>query len=115
MRQDLRAIYRAFSRSPVFAATAVFTLAIGIGASTAMFSIVNAVLLQPLPFREPDRLVQLWEANPSEGKTQFGVSVPNFGDWRARSRSFEDLALMMIDANPAVLGIGDVSVQARQA
>ena len=115
MRQDLRSIYRAFSKSPVFAATAVFTLAIGIGASTAMFSLVYAVLLEPLPFREPERLVQLWEANPSEGKTQFGVSVPNFGDWRARSHSFEDLALMMIDANPAVLGIGDVSVQARQA
>ena len=115
MRQDLRAIYRAFSRSPVFAATAVLTLAIGIGASTAMFSLVHAVLLQPLPFREPERLVQLWEANPSEGKHQFGVSVQNFGDWHARSRSFDDLALMMIDANPAVLGIGDVSVQARQA
>ncbi len=75
MHQDLRAIYRAFSKSPVFAATAILTLAIGIGASTAMFSIVNAVLLQPLPFREPDDLVQLWEADPSEGKQQFGVSV----------------------------------------
>jgi putative ABC transport system permease protein len=115
MRQDLRGIYRAFSKSPVFAATAVLTLAIGIGASTAMFSLVYAVLLQPLPFREPERLVQLWEANPSEGKHQFGVSVPNFSDWRARSRSFDDLALMMIDANPLVLGIGDVTVQARQA
>ena len=115
MRQDLRSIYRAFSKSPVFAATAVLTLAIGIGASTAMFSIVDAVLLQPLPFREPERLVELWEANPAEGKNQFGVSLQNFADWRARSRSFDDLALMMIDGNPAVLGIGDVSVQARQA
>ena len=115
MRQDLRAIYRAFSKSPVFAAAAILTLAIGIGASTAMFSLVHAVLLRPLPFREPERLVQLWEANPSEGKHQFGVSVQNFGDWRARARSFEDLALMMVDANPAVLGVGDVTVQARQA
>src|SRR5688572_19234237 len=115
MRQDLRAIYRAFSRSPVFAITAVLTLAIGIGASTAMFSIVNAVLLQPMPFHEPERLVQLWEANPSEGKNQFGVSVPNFNDWRARSRSFDDFALLMIDGYPTVLGITDVSVQARQA
>jgi putative ABC transport system permease protein len=114
MRQDLRAISRAFSRSPVFAITAVLTLAIGIGASTAMFSIVNAVLLQPLPFHQPERLVQLWEANPSEGKNQVGVSVPNFSDWRGRSRSFDDLALMMVDPNAAVLGIGDVSVQARQ-
>src|SRR5688572_19386616 len=114
MRQDLRAIYRAFSRSPVFAITAILTLATGIGASTAMFSIVHAVLLKPMPFHEPERLVQLWEANPSEGKNQFGVSVPNFSDWRTRSRSFDDLALMMIDANPVVLGMGDVSVQARQ-
>jgi putative ABC transport system permease protein len=115
MMHDLRAVWRAARRAPIFTATAVITLAIGIGASTAMFSIVNAVLLRPLPFRDAHRLVEVFEANPSEGREQSGVAAANFLDWRGRSKTLDDLALMMIDANPSVLGIGDTSIQARMA
>ncbi len=115
MTQDLRAVWRSALRSPLFIATAVLTLAIGIGSGTAMFSIVNAVLLRPLPFRDPDRLVELFESNPSEGRETTGVSPANFRDWHERSRTFDDLALMTVDAVPMVLGVGDRSVQARAA
>ncbi|RPI51436.1 MAG: hypothetical protein EHM55_18940 [Acidobacteria bacterium] len=115
MFQDIRAVWRSALRSPIFTATAVLTLAIGVGASTAMFSIVNAVLLRPLPFHNPDRLVELFEANPSEGRAQTGVAAANFRDWRERSQTFEDLALLMIEGVPTVLDIGDASIQGRVA
>jgi putative ABC transport system permease protein len=113
--QDLRAAWRAALRSPIFTATAALTLAIGIGASTAMFSIVNAVLLRPLPFRDPDRLVEIFEANPAEGRDETGVSAANFLDWRERSKAFQDVALLMADATPSVLDIGNFPIQARMA
>ncbi len=115
MTQDLSAVWRSALRSPIFTVTAVLTLAIGIGASTAMFSVVNAVLLRPLPFRDAERLVEIFEANPSEGRDETGVAPPNFRDWRVRSHSFDDLALFVVEGVPTVLALGDVSVQARVA
>lgn len=114
MWADLLVAFRSLRRSPVFAATAVATLALGIGASSAIFSIVHAVLLRPLPLRDPGRLVRLWEANPSEGNERALVSAANFKDWRARSRAFDDLALFNIFTEPTVLGLGDASIQAKQ-
>jgi len=90
--QDLRYGLRSMMKTPAFFAVAVATLALGIGANTAMFSVVNAVLLRPLPYQEPDRLVFLREINPLLGGDQLGVSWPNFKDWREASRSFESLA-----------------------
>ena len=90
--QDLRYAARALRKSPGFTAIAALTLALGVGATTAIFSVVNAVMLRPLPFTEPDRLVRIWESNVERGWPTFAVSHPNFLDWRSQSRAFESLA-----------------------
>ena len=90
--QDIRYGARTLRRSPGFTAIAVLTLALGVGANTAIFTVVNAVVLRPLPFPQSDRLIRLWESNPEKGWPQFSASHPNFLDWRARARSFEYLA-----------------------
>lgn len=90
--QDLRHGARRLAKSPGFTLIAVLTLALGIGATTAIFSVVNAVLLRPLPYSEPDRIVQLWETQPSKNAFRGTVSPHCFSDWRARSRSFSSLA-----------------------
>ncbi|MGE5245336.1 MAG: ABC transporter permease [Betaproteobacteria bacterium] len=90
-RQDVRYAVRTFAKAPTFTAVVLVTLALGIGASTAIFSLVNGILLRPLPYPEPDRLVYLNEARPDGA--QMSVSWPNFVDWRARQHSFDALAL----------------------
>ena len=106
---------RSLRRSPIFAVTAIATLALGIGASSAMFSIVDAVLLRALPFRDPGQLVRIWEANLVEGNEREPVSAANVNDWRSRSRTFDDFALFNTFADSTVLGAEDASIQARQA
>src|ERR1700680_3982818 len=95
---DVRSAVRSFRLSPTFAATALAILALGIGAATAIFSIVDAVILRPLPFRTPERLVRVWESKPSEGKQRFDVATANFVDWQTRAQSFDGLALFDADA-----------------
>src|SRR5687767_9032126 len=90
--QDLRYAIRALRKSPGFTLTAALTLALGVGANTAIFSVVNAVMLRPLPFAEPDRLVRIWESNVERGWPTFAVSHPNFLDFRAQADSFESMA-----------------------
>jgi hypothetical protein len=90
LRQDLRYALRSYAKTPAFTLAILATLALGIGASTAIFSMVNAIILRPLPFPDPDRLVFANEANPNG--SGMSVSWPNYCDWRARSRSFEGLA-----------------------
>ncbi|HEV2247628.1 MAG TPA: ABC transporter permease, partial [Terriglobia bacterium] len=80
--QDLKYGLRQLARSPGFTAVAVLTLALGIGANTAIFSVVNAILLRPLPYHDPDRLVMLWERNRAKGIEQELVTGPDFIDWR---------------------------------
>jgi len=89
--QDLRYGARLLRRSPAFSIVAVLTLALGIGANTAIFSVVNAVLLRPLPFPEPDRLVRIWESTP-KGNDRNVVDPFNFLTWRERTRGFEQIA-----------------------
>ncbi len=89
-QRSLRFAARSLSRSPGFSAVAVLTLALGIGATTAIFSVVNGVLLKPLPYPDADRIVYFWQIN-DEGN-ESNVSEPNFLDVKERSRSFAELA-----------------------
>jgi predicted permease len=89
--QEARYAARRLRRAGAFTAAAVGTLALVIGANTAIFSVVSAVLLRPLPYREPDRLLRIWEANPSMDLPFFSASRLNFDDWRAQARSFAAL------------------------
>jgi putative ABC transport system permease protein len=90
--QDARFAVRLLRKSPAFTVTTVAVLALGIGATTAIFSIVNSVLLRPLPFADPGRLVMVWEKQPY-GRTNV-IQTQNFLDWRARNRSFSQIACM---------------------
>jgi len=90
--QDLRFGLRLIRKNPGFSAVVVLTLAIGIGANTAIFSVVNSVMLRSLPFKDPDRLVRLEESNPERGWPSFSVSHPNFLDWRDRNQTFAAIA-----------------------
>src|SRR5690242_423061 len=90
--QDLRYAARALWRSPAFTLTAVLAIALGVGANTAMFSVVNTVLLRDLPYRDPQQLALLWEHNLSSTKLHNVVSPANFLAWRDAARSFESMA-----------------------
>ncbi|MBA3560894.1 MAG: ABC transporter permease, partial [Gemmatimonadaceae bacterium] len=92
LRQDARYAWRQLGRSPGFTTVAVLTLALGIGANTAIFTAVDGVLLKPLPYADADRLVALWQHNRAEDGERDDVSPANFLDWRERSRSFENIA-----------------------
>ena len=90
--QDLRYAARSLSKSPGFTLVAAITLALGVGANAAIFSVVNAVMLRPLPFSNPDQLVRIWESDPQHGRPIFAASHPNFLDWRAQVRGFQSMA-----------------------
>ena len=87
--QDLRYAVRSLRRQPAFALTAILTLALGIGATTAIFSVVNAVILRPLPFERADRMVAIQNFWSQRGNTSQNVSAPDFHDWKAQSTGFE--------------------------
>ena len=89
---DLRYGLRMLARNPGFTAVAVLTLALGIGANTAIFSVVNAVLLRPLPYRSPDQLVHIWETDLKSKTSQVPPSYPDFLDWRAQNHVFDKIA-----------------------
>ncbi len=92
--QDFRYAVRMFRKNPGFAAIVVLTLALGIGANSTIFSIINAVLLRPLPYVNADRVMMLYESNPSRGFPQFSASPANFSDWRDQNRTFEHVAAL---------------------
>jgi putative ABC transport system permease protein len=91
--QDVRYAIRTLIKSRGFTAVAVFALALGIGANTAIFSVINAAMIRPLPFKDPDRLVMVWEHNWPRARTQNVVSPANYLNWRERNSVFEDMAM----------------------
>src|SRR5689334_22442427 len=103
---DLRQTLRGLRRDAGFTVTTVLTLALGIGLNAAVFSVLHAVLLAPLPYPEADRLAVVWTAIPSEGVTQATSAYANVRDWRARSRAFEELATY----DPTTLTLGGYDV-----
>jgi predicted permease len=90
--QDLQFGIRLLLRKPGFSSVAILALAVGIGANTAIFSVVDAVLFRPLPFDHPERLVEVWEHDLARGEDHDSVMAANFVDWRNRSQSFEEVA-----------------------
>jgi putative ABC transport system permease protein len=90
--QDLRYAQRSLRRAPGFTSVAVITLALGIGANTALFSVISAVLLRPLPYPDAERLVRVWTTQPPEsGVPRIGSALPDYRVWRSENRTFEDL------------------------
>jgi len=92
--QDLRYGVRLLRKAPGFAAVALVALALGMGATTAIFSVVDAVLLKPLPFRDPERVLVLWEQNPTLNKVKLFVAPANFLAWKSQSRATESMAAL---------------------
>src|SRR5436190_142852 len=93
-RQDVVYGVRGLRRNPGFAVTAIFSLALGVGAAIAIFTVADGLLLRPLPCREPDRLVIVWERNTRRDSARFNVVSPaNFRDWRAQNSVFENMAV----------------------
>lgn len=104
--QDFVYSLRILRNSPAFTLTAVLSLALGIGANTAIFTVVNAVLLSPLPFPDSDRLVQLWESQPAKDYFRNVVNPINFLDWRDRTKSFEGMSAVS-GRTANLTGLGD--------
>src|SRR5262249_17754592 len=89
---DCRFALRSLRKNPVFAVIAIVTLALGVGATTAVFSVVNAILLRPLPYPNPDQLVQVFQTDVRRGIDNNGASYPNVVDWRAQNEVFSEMA-----------------------
>jgi putative ABC transport system permease protein len=93
---DFRYSLRALRKMPGFSLVSVLVLALGIGANTAIFSVVNSVVLRPLPYADADRLALIWETDLKDGIKREGPSAPNFLDWKEQNRSFEDMELLEV-------------------
>src|SRR5437867_2485408 len=106
MLQDILHALRQLRLNPAFFAIAICVIALGIGANTAMFSVIDAVILKPLPYANPDRLVMLWETRPDRGFANNVVSAANYLDWRVRTTSFDAMSAMIF-RTASLTGIGE--------
>jgi len=104
--QDLRYGFRTLLKNPGFTAIAVIALALGIGANSAIFSVVNTVLLRPLPYQDSDRLVMVWEDATMHGYPRDTPAAANFVDWRTQNHVFEDMGAVA-DLSANLTGVGD--------
>lgn len=115
--RDFRHAFRILQRSPGFTAVAVLTLALGIGANTAIFSVIDSVLLHPLPYHDPDSLVMVWETSSQHPNPHNTVSPPNFLDWQTRNTIFSSMAFifderdnLILNGDPEEVVVQNVSV-----
>src|SRR5688500_15269973 len=106
MLPSLRIAVRSLRRTPGFTAVVVLTLAIGIGATTAIFSVVDAVLINPLPYPTADQLQMIWVTNPGQQRDKDVTSYPNFIDWQTQATTFEAMAAVT-GANFTLTGAGE--------
>src|SRR5262245_32346586 len=90
--KDLGYAWRQLRSRPAFTAACLVTVALGVGASTALFAVVDHVVLQPLPLLDPDSLVRIYDSNPGKGSERTGITTGNLVDWRRRSKSFQGIA-----------------------
>ena len=104
LMQDIRYGLRMLGKAPGPAVAAIAALALGIGANMAIFTVADSILLRPLPYHEPDRLVMVWETNAARGVDRNVVSAPNFFDWREQSESFEDMGAFSVASATLMLG-----------
>src|SRR5580658_7222871 len=106
----MRSVVRSLFRRPIYSLAAILTVAVAIGANTALFGVIYAVLLQRLPFRDPGKLMQIWETHPALPQLQ--VTVPDFEDWRNRTHSFDQIAAYTLSAmnTATLLGQGSPEV-----
>lgn len=95
MLQDMRHALRQLRVNSGFSTIAICVIALGIGANTAIYSVIDAVILKPLPYANPERLVMLWETRPDRGYTNNVVSGANYVDWRQRSASFDAMSALL--------------------
>jgi len=91
--KDIRFAFRSLLKQPAFTIIAVVTLGLGIGANSAIFSVVNAVLLRPLPFKDPERLMVVWERRANSGRAKLPLSGHEYAAFKERSKSFEALTI----------------------
>src|ERR1035438_4527606 len=110
---DLRQAVRSLRRRPAFALAAILTLALGVGANTAVYQVIYTVLLRPLPFREPQRLVQVWESTPALPQLQ--VAAPDFEDWHRSTHSFAQMAAYTFQAMNHITLVGQGEPEVVQA
>src|SRR5437867_9470734 len=106
MLNDLRYAIRQLLKNPGFTVVAVLTLSLGIGANTAMFSFVNAILLRPLPYANPDRLVMVFENHITNGWSKMNIGAPVLEEWRRQSTVFEGIGAIRAWGNFALTGKG---------
>src|SRR5262245_8885558 len=99
---DLKYSFRVFLKNPGFTLVAAITLALGVGANTTVFSLVNAVLLRPLSYNDPDRIVTVWNSFPQAGIRKFGVAYKNVTDWQERNHVFAPLSIYQAASNTSV-------------
>src|SRR5215471_4846636 len=106
LRDQMRQILRRLAKSPMFAAITLFTLAIGIGANTAIFTVVDSVLLKPLPYLRPDELVGVWHHASGIGLNDLNMAPSNYFIYREEGRAFDDVG-MYRDDSVSVVGVGE--------
>src|SRR5579863_1427769 len=100
--QDVRYGLRMLAKNPGFTAVAILTLALGIGATTAIFSVINAVLLRPLPYKDPDRVVMVYNTEARTPGLRINPSPADCVDWKAQNHVFSDMAILDCDIDPVL-------------